>query len=105
MDNLKAFNKAILRIFVFCHLLCKETHKSRHQTTTANGGVERSRCAEPNQASIDCITRIESARLKKDVMEHHNDKEISMKHVQIKPHNQFETALQPRASIKKSKFL
>jgi hypothetical protein len=68
-------------------------------------GVELSRCAEPNQASIDCITRIESARLKKDVMEHHNDKGISMKHVQIKPHNQFKTALQPRASIKKSKFL
>jgi hypothetical protein len=67
--------------------------------------VERSRCAEPNQASIDCITRIESARLKKDVMEHHNDKGISMKHVQNKPHNQFRTALQPRASIKKSKFL
>jgi hypothetical protein len=33
-------NKAILRISVFCHLLCKETHKSRHQTTTANGGVK-----------------------------------------------------------------
>ncbi|MFT5718502.1 MAG: hypothetical protein ACI9T7_002709 [Oleiphilaceae bacterium] len=48
---------------------------------------------------------MESAKLKKDVMEHHNDKGISMKHVQIKPHNQFKTALQPRASIKKSKFL
>jgi hypothetical protein len=37
-------------------------------------------------------------------MEYNNDKGISMKHVQIKPQKQFETALQPSASIKKSKF-
>jgi hypothetical protein len=67
--------------------------------------VELSRCAEPNEDSIEYIILIESAKLKKDVMEHHNDKGISMKHVQIKPHKQFKTALQPRASIKKSKFL
>jgi len=41
----------------------------------------------------------------KDVMEHHNDKGISKKHVQIKPHNQFNITLQPRACIKKSKSL
>jgi hypothetical protein len=67
-------------------------------------GVELSRCAEPNEDSIEYIILIESAKLKKDVMEHHNDKGISMKHVQIKPHKQFKTALQPRASSKKSKF-
>jgi hypothetical protein len=71
----------------------------------SNVGVELSRCAEPNADSIECINLIESVKLKKDVMEHHNDKGISMRHVQIKPHNQFKTALQPRASIKKSKFL
>tara|TARA_R110002072_G_scaffold9237_1_gene45292 strand:+ start:303 stop:890 length:588 start_codon:yes stop_codon:yes gene_type:complete len=32
-------NKAILRIFVYCHFLCKETHKNRQQTHPANGGV------------------------------------------------------------------
>jgi hypothetical protein len=68
-------------------------------------GVELSRCAEPNQASIVGITHIESARLKKDVMEHNNDKGISMKYIQITQFKQFKTALQPRASIKKSKFL
>jgi hypothetical protein len=67
--------------------------------------VELSRCAEPSEESIEYIILIESARLKKDVMEHHNDKGISMKHVQIKPYNQLKTALQPRVSIKKSKFL
>jgi hypothetical protein len=39
------------------------------------------------------------------VMEHHNDKGISMKYVQTKPYYPFKTALQLRASIKKSKFL
>jgi hypothetical protein len=48
---------------------------------------------------------IESAKLNKDVMEHHNDKGISIEYIQIKPLNQFNIALQPRASIKKSKFL
>jgi hypothetical protein len=67
-------------------------------------GVGLSRCAEPNADSIEYINLIESVRLKKDVMEHHNDKGISMKHVQIKPHNQFKTALQLRASIKKKKI-
>jgi hypothetical protein len=38
-------------------------------------------------------------------MEHHNDKGIAIEHIQIKPHNQFKIDLQPRASIKKSKFL
>jgi hypothetical protein len=60
---------------------------------------------EPNQASIDCITRIESARLKKDVMEHNNDKGISMEHIKITQYILFKTARQPRASIKKSKLL
>jgi hypothetical protein len=55
------------------------------------------------QSSI--LSLLNPLDLKKDVMEHHNDKGISMKHVQIMPHNQFKTALQPRASIKKSKFL
>ena len=32
-------HQAIFRIFVFCHRLCKETHKRRHQTHPANGGV------------------------------------------------------------------
>jgi hypothetical protein len=41
----------------------------------------------------------------KNVMEHHYDKGIAIEHIQIKPHNQFKIALQPRASIKKSKFL
>jgi hypothetical protein len=68
-------------------------------------GVELSRCAEINADSIECINLIESVRLKKDVMEHHYDKGIAIEHVQIKPHNQFETALQPISSIKKSKFL
>jgi hypothetical protein len=68
---------------------------SRDAFSAPAGSVDLSRCAEQNQASIDCITHIESARLNKDVMEHHNEKGISMKHVQIKPHNQFKTALQP----------
>jgi hypothetical protein len=72
---------------------------------TAVAGVELSRCAEPNADSIECINLIESVRLKKDVMEHHNDKGISMKYVQTKPYYPFKTALQLRASIKKSKFL
>jgi hypothetical protein len=38
-------------------------------------------------------------------MEHYNDKGIAIEHVQIKPHNQFNIALQPRASIKKSKSI
>ena len=38
-------------------------------------------------------------------MEHHYDKGIAIEHIQIKPHNQFKIALQPRARIKKSKFL
>jgi hypothetical protein len=67
-------------------------------------GVELSRCAEPNADSIEYIILIESARLKKDVMEHHNDKGIAIEHIQIKPHKQFKIALQPRACIKKSKF-
>ncbi len=41
----------------------------------------------------------------KNVMEHHYDKGIEIEHIQIKPHNQFNIALQPRACIKKSKFL
>jgi hypothetical protein len=41
----------------------------------------------------------------KDVMEHHYEKGIAIEHIQIKPHNQFKTALQPSARIKKSKFL
>jgi len=41
----------------------------------------------------------------KDVMEHHNDKGIAIEHIQIKSHNQFNIALQLRASIKRSKFL
>ena len=41
----------------------------------------------------------------KNVMEHHYEKGIAIEHIQIKPHNQFNIALQPRASIKKSKFL
>ena len=41
----------------------------------------------------------------KNVMEHYNDKGIAIEHIQIKPHNQFKIALQPRAGIKKSKFL
>jgi hypothetical protein len=79
--------------------------KKRPTCSAVYAGVELSRCAEPNQASIDCITHIESARLKKDVMEHHNDKGISMEHIQITQYKQLKTALQPRASIKKSKFL
>jgi hypothetical protein len=63
------------------------------------------RCAELNADSIEYIIPIESAKLKKDVMEHHNDKGISMKYVQFKPNNQFKTALQLLSSIKKSKFL
>jgi hypothetical protein len=68
-------------------------------------GVELSRSAEPNADSIEYINLIESVRLKKEVMEHHNDKGIAIEHIQIKPHNQFNIALQPRACIKKSKFL
>jgi hypothetical protein len=79
--------------------------KEKAAKTATAGGVELSRSAEQNADSIECIYLIESVRLKKDVMEHHNDKGISMKHLQIRPHNQFGTALQPRASIKKSKFL
>jgi hypothetical protein len=30
------YNQPILRIFVFCHPLCKEPHKGRHQTQPAN---------------------------------------------------------------------
>jgi hypothetical protein len=41
----------------------------------------------------------------KNVMEHHYEKGIAIEHIQIKPHNQFNIALQPRANIKKSKFL
>jgi hypothetical protein len=41
----------------------------------------------------------------KNVMEHHYKKGIAIEHIQIKPHNQFNIALQPRASIKRSKFL
>ncbi len=41
----------------------------------------------------------------KNVMEHHYEKGIAIEHIQIKPHNQFKIALQPRARIKKSKFL
>jgi hypothetical protein len=68
-----------------------------------DAGVELSRCAEPNADSIEYIILIESAKLKKDVMEHHNDKGIE--HIQTKPHNQFNIALQSRACIKKSKSL
>jgi hypothetical protein len=68
-------------------------------------GVELSRCAEPNADSIEYIILIESAKLKKDVMEHHNDKGISMEHIQITLYILIEIALQPRVSIKKSKFL
>jgi hypothetical protein len=38
-------------------------------------------------------------------MEHHDDKGISMKYLQTKPYYQLKTALQLRASIKKSKLL
>jgi hypothetical protein len=38
----------------------------------------------------------------KNVMEHHYEKGIAIEHIQIKPHNQFNIALQPRASIKKA---
>jgi hypothetical protein len=62
-------------------------------------------CAEPNYDPIEYIIRIKSAKLKKDVMEHHNAKGIAIEHIQIKPHNQFKIALQLRACIKKSKFL
>jgi hypothetical protein len=72
---------------------------------SASASDELSRCAEPNADSIECIYLIESVRLKKDVMEHHNDKGISMEHIQITQYKQLKTALQPRASIKKSKFL
>jgi hypothetical protein len=41
----------------------------------------------------------------KNVMEHHYEKGIAIEHIQIKPHNQFGIALQPSASIKKSKCL
>tara|TARA_R110002033_G_scaffold54814_3_gene103484 strand:- start:79 stop:252 length:174 start_codon:yes stop_codon:yes gene_type:complete len=41
----------------------------------------------------------------KNVMEHHYEKGIEIEHIQIKPHNQFNIALQPRVCIKKSKFL
>jgi hypothetical protein len=61
--------------------------------------------AEPDADSIECIYLIESVRLKKDVMEHHNDKGVAIEHLQIKPHNQFNIALQLRACIKKSKLL
>jgi hypothetical protein len=71
----------------------------------AYSAVELSRCAEPNADSIEYITLIESVRLKKDVMEHQNDKGIAIEHIQIKPHNQFNIALLPRDRIKKSKFL
>jgi hypothetical protein len=77
----------------------------RTRKLAADLAVELSRCAEPNEDSIESIILIESAKLKKDVMEHHNDKGISIEHLQIKPHNQFNIALQPRASIKKRKFL
>ena len=40
----------------------------------------------------------------KDVMEHHNDKGIAIEHIQIKPHNQFNIALQLRAGIKKKQI-
>jgi hypothetical protein len=69
------------------------------------GGVELSRCAEPNEDSIEYIILIESARLKKEVMEHHNDKGISMEYIQITQYILVKTALQPRSSNKKSKFL
>ncbi|MGK0272329.1 MAG: hypothetical protein ACI88H_002998 [Cocleimonas sp.] len=51
------------------------------------------------------LTSLNQLDLKKDVMEHHNDKGIAIEHVQIKPDCQFKTALEPRASHKKSKFL
>jgi hypothetical protein len=69
-----------------------------------NLGVELSRCAEQNEDSIEYIIRIELARLKKDVMEHHNDKEISMEYIQITQYILFKTALQLRANIKKTNF-
>jgi len=74
-------------------------------TLAANAGVELSRSAELNADSIVCINLIESTRFKKDVMEHHNDKGISIEHIQIKQHNQFKTTPQSIACIKKSKFL
>jgi len=37
-------------------------------------------------------------------MEHHNDKGIAIEHIQIKPHNQFNIALQLRAGIKKKQI-
>jgi hypothetical protein len=67
--------------------------------------VELSRCAEPSEGSIECNILIEVAKFKKDVMEHNNDKGISMEHIQITQYILFKTALQPRASIKKSKSL
>lgn len=38
----------------------------------------------------------------KSVVEHHYDKGIAIEQIQIKPHNQFTIALQPRVSIKKA---
>jgi hypothetical protein len=38
----------------------------------------------------------------KNVMEHHYEKGIAIEHIQIKPHNQFNIALQLRARIKKA---
>ncbi|MFT6910069.1 MAG: hypothetical protein ACJAS1_006797 [Oleiphilaceae bacterium] len=55
------------------------------------------------QSSV--LTSLNQLDLKKDVMEHNYDKGIAIEHIQIKPHNQFKIALQPRASIKKSKSL
>jgi hypothetical protein len=37
-----------------------------------------------------------------NVMEHHYEKGTAIEHIQIKPHNQFNIALQPRANIKKA---
>jgi hypothetical protein len=81
------------------------TQKCVQNFPAVYAGVELSRSAEPNVDSIECIILIELVRLKKDVMEHHNDKGIAMKYLQTKPYYPLKIALQLRASHKKSKFL
>ena len=63
------------------------------------GLVELSLCSEPNTDSIECIYLIESV-IVENVMEHHNDKEISMAYVQIKPYIQFKTIYSPELASK-----
>ena len=89
----------------FCVIRCTQTlTQKRSCFGAAEAGVELSRCAEPKRGSVECLSLIESAKLKKDRTDHHNDKGISMIYVQIKPNNQFRIALQPRASFKKKQI-